>query len=77
MRMVTKLEKPRQKTTQQDTERHPAILPGPEQDQREAIARQGDEDHFFDTPHTMQETQNMDTDDFEEDKVTAVAAQSN
>lgn len=49
----------------QDAERYPAVLPDPEQAQREAIARQEGEDHLFDT------------EDLEEDRPPAVAALRN
>lgn len=49
----------------QDAERYPAVLPDPEQAQREAIARQEGEDRLFDT------------EDLEEERPRAVAARRN
>ncbi|KAL2848991.1 hypothetical protein BJX68DRAFT_276174 [Aspergillus pseudodeflectus] len=40
----------------QDTERHPANMPDPEQAQREAIERQEEEHLLFDSPHPLEET---------------------
>ncbi|BDD56106.1 hypothetical protein MAP00_001582 [Monascus purpureus] len=63
--------------SQQDVERYPAVLPDPEQAQREAIARQEGEDLLFDTPHTMQEAEDTEIEDSEEDRTPAVAARPN
>ncbi|KAJ5152475.1 hypothetical protein N7492_009755 [Penicillium capsulatum] len=61
---------------QQDVGRYPAVLPDPEQAQREAIARQEGEDLLFDTPDMMQETENMEMEDLG-DHTPAVAARPN
>ncbi|OJJ42065.1 hypothetical protein ASPZODRAFT_77819 [Penicilliopsis zonata CBS 506.65] len=62
---------------QPDIERFPAVLPDPEQAQREAIARQEGEDLLFDTPHTIQEADDTEMRDSEEDRTPAVAAGPN
>ncbi|RAL09441.1 uncharacterized protein BO97DRAFT_445522 [Aspergillus homomorphus CBS 101889] len=50
----------------QDAERCPAVLPDPEQAQREAIARQEGEGLLFNTPHMMQEAADTEMEDLED-----------